>query len=1177
LTDDELIARSVSLAGELMSRSKALGTVAEHRRQAKLRRLLASPNGARLVFGLADRVLRPEDPVTAAAQLREFAGGPLEGLSAVDATLLRAAALASTALPLPVVALAGARLRYETRGLIFPAEAPRLGKALGKLRRAGYRPNLNLLGEAVLGEDEAGRRLSALKALLRRRDVDCISVKASAVAAGLSLVDLDGSVERVSEPLRRLYHLAGNYHPAKLVNLDMEEHRDLDITVTAFTRTLAAPELGDLVAGIALQAYLPDSHAALDQLLAFAAARARAGGAPVRVRLVKGANLAMERATAELANWPAAPYATKAETDASYKALLERLLLAARSGLVEVGAASHNLFDIAFALELARALGTHVEVEMLAGMADEQAAAVLERTGGLMLYAPAVHWHDFRHALAYLARRLDENATPEGFLRHALSMVPGSPEWAEQASLFESTVRARHSVRTSPAQTQDRSQPPAALACAQAGAGERPAAAQQFFNEPATDLAVRANRQWAAGVLARAHSPDVRLLEGEEAVRAVEHAVARGSRGHASWEALGEQARAGVLWRAAAVMADGRGEAIEVMAGEAGKTFEEADPEVSEGVDYARWYAAGAGSLGWLVASLDLPVRSRPLGLVVVAPPWNFPYAIPAGSTLAALAAGNAVILKPAPEAPATSALLVRQLKAAGLPEETLQLLPIADGEAGRRLVAHPSVSGVVLTGSYATAELFARWAPGRRLLAETSGKNAIVVGATADVDEAVRDLVSSAFGHAGQKCSAASLAIVVASVYDGGSFLRQLADAVRSLRVGPATDPATQVGPIVGPLTPALERALTRLDPGERWLVRPLQVGPRLWAPGVRTGVKPYSWAHTTEWFGPVLAVMRARDIDEALAWQNAVAYGLTAGLSSLDPQEHKRWADEVKAGNLYINRSTTGAIVGRQPFGGWKRSSYGPTAKTGGPNYLIGLRRWQDAESGVSFEAAAASYRRWWESHFSGPRELAGLRSESNELRYKPFTPGVVVRAGAEVLEDDLAKALLLSELTGTPLRFSLERLPDGARRGAGPLTGAQIVVESDESFAASLAGAQVVAESDESFASSLAGEVRIQGGGRPLLAAGSRRDKAGALGKGHSGHGGKKSPGASPQAPARLRLLGHASPVVLEAAAAAGYSVLDEPICSCGRIELVRWLREQVVTRSLHRYGNIVYSRW
>ena len=454
-----------------------------------------------------------------------------------------------------------------------------------------------------------------------------------------------------------------------------------------------------------------------------------------------------------------------------------------------------------------------------------------------------------------------------------------------------------------------------------------------FPNEPDTDLTVPSNREWALDLLRRPRPGGPTLADEED----VETAVHAARVAVPDWEQAGPNERSKLLMAAADVMAAGpaRADAIAVMASEAGKTFQEADPEVSEAVDYARWYAEGAGSLSSLFEQADGQVESSPLGVVVVSPPWNFPYAIPAGGTLAALAAGNTVILKPARPALATGALLVEQLHAAGLGEQVLQLVAPRDHSPGQRLVSHPGIGGVVLTGSWETASDFARWAPSRRILAETSGKGSIIVGPTADVDQAVRDVVHSAFSHAGQKCSAASLAIVLAPLYDRGPFLRQLADAVRSLRVGPATGPATEMGPIVGPFTPDLERALTQLDDGESWLVEPtcLDRDLKLWSPGVRTGVRPGSWAHMTEWFGPVLGVMRAETLEEALAWQNAVPYGLTAGLSSLDPKEHQRWAEACEAGNLYINRVTTGAVVGRQPFGGWKRSILGPTAKAEGP----------------------------------------------------------------------------------------------------------------------------------------------------------------------------------------------------------------------------------------------------
>src|SRR5690606_23272480 len=310
-----------------------------------------------------------------------------------------------------------------------------------------------------------------------------------------------------------------------------------------------------------------------------------------------------------------------------------------------------------------------------------------------------------------------------------------------------------------------------------------------------------------------------------------------------------------------------------------------------------------------------------PARLSVVAPPWNFPVSIPAGGVLASLAAGSAVVLKPAPQARRCGAVLAEALWEAGVPRELLHLVDLDEDALGQRLVTAPQVERVVLTGAYETAALFRSWRPELPLLAETSGKNAIVITGSADFDLAVKDLVASAFGNAGQKCSAASLAILVGSVGDSERFRRQLMDAVKSLAVGYPQDPSVTVGPLVEPVRGKLARALTQLDDDERWLVKPRQLdaSDRLWSAGARDGVEPGSAFHRTEYFGPVLGIMRAKDLDEALALQNAVPYGLTAGIHSLDADEVGYWLDRVQAGNLYVNRPITGAIVRRQPFGGW------------------------------------------------------------------------------------------------------------------------------------------------------------------------------------------------------------------------------------------------------------------
>jgi RHH-type proline utilization regulon transcriptional repressor/proline dehydrogenase/delta 1-pyrroline-5-carboxylate dehydrogenase len=325
-----------------------------------------------------------------------------------------------------------------------------------------------------------------------------------------------------------------------------------------------------------------------------------------------------------------------------------------------------------------------------------------------------------------------------------------------------------------------------------------------------------------------------------------------------------------------------RAELMEVAANETGKTVAEGDVEVSEAIDFANWYAHLAEELDAVDGARFVPER-----LTLVTPPWNFPIAIPAGSTLAALAAGSSVVIKPAGQARRCGAVMVQALWDAGVPRDVLTLVDVDEGDLGRHLVSHPSVDRVVLTGAFETAQLFTSWRNDLPLLAETSGKNSIIVTPSADLDLAASDVIKSAFGHAGQKCSAASLVILVGSVATSERFRRQLVDAASTLRVGLPSDPTTQMGPIVEPAHGKLERALTTLGAGESWLVEPRQLDEtgRLWSPGVRTGVAAGSEFHLTEYFGPVLGIMTAATLDEAIALQNATDYGLTAGLHTLDP----------------------------------------------------------------------------------------------------------------------------------------------------------------------------------------------------------------------------------------------------------------------------------------------------
>jgi RHH-type proline utilization regulon transcriptional repressor/proline dehydrogenase/delta 1-pyrroline-5-carboxylate dehydrogenase len=509
------------------------------------------------------------------------------------------------------------------------------------------------------------------------------------------------------------------------------------------------------------------------------------------------------------------------------------------------------------------------------------------------------------------------------------------------------------------------------------------------------------------------------------------------------------------------------------------------------------------------------------------------------GGALAALAGGNAVVLKPAPQTPAVAWAAVRACHEAGIPPDVLRYARCADGPVGSRLIAHSALSALVLTGSYETAELFTRLAPHTPLMAETSGKNAIVVMPEADLDQAAADLVHSAFSHAGQKCSAASLGILVGDVATSERFRGQLVDATRSLELGPATASRTVMGPLLGAPSEKLQRALTTLEGDQRWLLEPKLVDEEahLWSPGIVAGVQPGDWFARTECFGPVLGLIGARDLEEALSIQNAVPYGLTAGIWSLDPADCARWADRVEAGNAYVNRATTGAIVGRQPFGGYKRSVVGPGAKAGGPNYVLQLCRVDNdgvptagedpgptvasvldaLADGLSpseraaLHAAARSDAYWWAAEFGVDHDEAMLFCESNVLRYRPL-PGLTIRVAPGAKPLDVARVLVAALAVGSLPTVSLH--PDEQRRCAEleRVSGLVVSVESPAALVARV-GTTVVARVRH-----LGSEPGL-GGLEPRIHVDARE------------------------------------PVLL------------------GRVELLRYLREQTVSRTLHRFGNVV----
>ncbi|MGH9234875.1 MAG: proline dehydrogenase family protein, partial [Acidimicrobiales bacterium] len=524
-----LVDDAVDLAGRWLRATEAGQTASERSTSGRLAALVGDPRGLDLAVRFVDRVARPEDPAVAAHELATMSSGHAAGfLSAGDRLLLGLGSRLARLAPGVVVPLARRRLRQLVGHLVVDARDPALADHLARARRDGVRLNINLLGEAVLGEEEAARRAARTLALLDRDDVDYVSIKVSSLVSQISTWDTAGTVARVLERLRPLYRAALARSPQAFVNLDMEEYRDLDLTVETFTRLLAEPELARLEGGIVLQAYLPDSVAALDGLVDFARRRVDAGGAGIKIRVVKGANLSMEHVEAELHGWAPAPYGAKAEVDANYLRLLDRTLRPELAGIVRVGAASHNLYDVALAHLLARHRGVTpaLDVEMLQGMSPAQARAVQADAGTVLLYTPVVAPEDFDVAVSYLVRRLEENAQPQNFLHALFAGAPtGEAEAAGGGSggaIVGQEARFRASVEAMATTPHEPRRRPT-----------RDPAGEHFANTTDSDPALPSVRAWAAERVAARPAPPASPVLASTAD--VDHVVAAARAAQPAW------------------------------------------------------------------------------------------------------------------------------------------------------------------------------------------------------------------------------------------------------------------------------------------------------------------------------------------------------------------------------------------------------------------------------------------------------------------------------------------------------------------------------------------------------------------------------------------------------------------------------------------------------------------
>ena len=836
-----------------------------------------------------------------------------------------------------------------------------LNQVLSSLRKEPAAFTLDVVGEATVSEVEAAAMQQRYLELLRRlsnlsatwpacAQIDDapngklprvnLSVKLSSLCARFD--PLDPSTESiVRERLRLLFREAAKLDAA--ITVDMEQYAFKDLTLEIFRGVLAEKEFSAAPrAAIALQAYLREAERDVRELIRWAHRQKRRIG----VRLVKGAYWDSEIAWAKQKGWPIPVFLDKTETDASYERI-SRLLLE-NHDVIEAAFGSHNLRSLAHAIVVAKELGiapSGYEIQMLYGMAEPVRQAIIQNGQRVRVYLPV---GELLPGISYLIRRLMENTSNTSFLRQT---------YADRKDIG-ALIKA-------PARPLKRDDDTAELAAAPADL------AQPFRNEPPIDFSQAENRRGFAKALeeVREHFKKSRVRKRSSgswlesvnpadpkdvvgqvrstSIDQAETAIESAARFFPKWRATSAAERAKLLVKAAAIMRKKRWELAAWEVFEVGKGWREADGDVTEAIDYLEYYAREMLRLSAPRQTQQLPGETniyfyQPRGVAAIIAPWNFPLAILTGMTAAALVTGNCVLMKPAEQSPILAEHLLAILREAGFFQDACQLLQ-GGGEIGAHLVRSAQVHLIAFTGSREVGLEILREAhthrPGqnhvKRVVCEMGGKNALIIDADADLDEAVVHIIDSAFGYQGQKCSAASRVILLDEIYD--RLLARLIGAARSLKIGAPEDPRNVLGPVIDDT--ARDRIAEYIRLGKKSAECVLEMAaPRdgfFVGPVIFGDVEPSSRIAQEEIFGPVLSVLRARDFDHALEIANDSAFALTGGIFSRSPAHIEKAREEFRVGNLYINRGVTGAIIERQPFGGLKLSGIG--SKAGGPDYLL------------------------------------------------------------------------------------------------------------------------------------------------------------------------------------------------------------------------------------------------
>src|SRR5216110_1964229 len=881
--------------------------------------------------------------------------------------------------------VSGPVLRWNVSGMarqFIAGKNPNdLMKTLRKRRAQKIGFTVDLLGEAVVSETEAdkyaARCLDLLETLARETrgwtdplgrnselfPVVNLSVKISALYSQMNPADLAGAIAHLVPKLQPILRRAREL--GVFINFDMESYAHKNTTLELFKTIFTEEEFKDWPhAGIVIQAYLRDSEADLRGLIEWGRAR----GTPFALRLVKGAYWDYETTKSRQNGWACPVYFQKPKSDANFENLTELLL--ENESIVTAAFGSHNVRSIAHAQALADELGidrSRFEFQLLYGMAGPIKRALVEMGYRVREYCPV---GELLPGMAYLVRRLLENTSNEGFLRAKFAENVSAEELLRDPKELVRQNRAQLPETTIPAITEDRHNKNGAsiesspddiyedsplVNCVYQESQEKMRTALREVHNRCGEkypLVIGGEKVWTDKLTPSVNPSAPKEVVGyvaEAGIPEAERAVKAARTAFDKWSRTPSEERARLLERAATIMDRRRYELSALEVFEVGKPWTEADGDIREAVDFCRFYAEQMRQIGRPRLTQHVPGEESyqhywPRGVALVIAPWNFPIAILCGMVSAALVTGNPVIMKPSEQCIICGAMLMQIFEEAGVPPGVLNFLSGHGSVIGAHLVDHKDVDLIAFTGSREVGlkiwESAGITRPGqrelKRVICEMGGKNAMIVDTDADLDETIMYSIYSAFGFQGQKCSALSRLILLEENY--GRVMERLIPAAASLRIGNPQEPGIMVGPVIDEA--AYRRILEYIEIGRKEATLAFQakeVPPRGYfiPPTIFTDVKPQMRIAREEIFGPVLSVLKVRDLDEALEVANGTDYALTGGFFSRSPANIERIKAQIEAGNVYINRSCTGAVVGRHPFGGFKMSGGG--TKAGGADYLL------------------------------------------------------------------------------------------------------------------------------------------------------------------------------------------------------------------------------------------------